>query len=310
MSKNWVKAAAPATVSNIGPGFDIFGMALKEPFDTIEGRIIDKGVVISGITGPGAENIPSDPKKNSAGIAASAVLKKCGSDIGIELRIKKGIRPCSGIGSSGASAAGGAYIANLLCGEKLSSEQLVRCAAMAEDVTSGGLHADNVAPCIMGGFTVIRSYEPLEVIRIEPPEDLGIVVAMPDIMVSTKEARAVLPSEVPVKDLVFHAGNASCLVHAMGTGNIELLGRSVKDAVFEPARAHLVPHLKDAEAAAMSLGAKASFLGGSGPCVISFFSKAETDGRPIADGIEKVYKNNGIECGTWVTGWGSGCRRL
>ncbi|MCL2607265.1 MAG: homoserine kinase [Methanomassiliicoccaceae archaeon] len=310
MSGKWIKVAAPATISNIGPGFDTFGMALNNPFDVIEGKEIDHGVVISEITGPGADSLPSDAGKNSAGIAASAVLEKCGADFGIELKIKKGIRPCSGIGSSGASAAGGAYLANLICGEKLSSGQLVMCAAMAEDVTSGGLHADNVAPSILGGFTAIRSYEPLEVIRIEPPKDLGVVVAMPDVMVSTKEARAVLPTEVSVKDLVFHVGNASSLIHAMVTGDIDLIGRSVKDSVFEPARAHLIPYLKEAEATAMSLGANASFLGGSGPCVISFFSKEKHVGEIIADGIRKMYGDKGMECDTWVTDWGAGCRRL
>jgi len=310
MNRKWIKVAAPATISNIGPGFDIFGMALSNPFDIIEGRIIDEGLVISEITGPGADSIPDDPKKNSVSIAASAVLEKCGAGFGLELKIKKGIRPCSGIGSSGASAAGGAYLAHLICGEKLTSNQLVMCAAMAEDVTSGGLHADNVAPCILGGFTMIRSYEPFEVVRIEPPKDLGVVVAMPDVMVSTKEARAVLPAEVSVKDLVFHVGNASCLAHGMGSGDIELIGRSAKDVVFEPARAHLVPYLKDAESVAMSLGASASFLGGSGPCVISLFDKKKLDGTAIADGIKEMYSDNGMRCDTWVTEWGNGCRRL
>ncbi|MDR0778840.1 MAG: homoserine kinase [Methanomassiliicoccaceae archaeon] len=310
MSEKWVRVAAPATISNIGPGFDIFGMALTEPFDVIEGRKTDSGIVISEITGPGAETIPRDPKKNSVGIAAEAVLKKCGADFGLELKIKKGIRPCSGIGSSGASAAGGAFLAHILCGEKLSSNEVVMCGAMAEDVTSGGLHADNVAPCILGGFTMIRSYEPFEVIRIEPPKNLGVVVAMPDVMVSTKEARAVLPTEVKVKDLVFHAGNASCLAYGMEIGDIELIGRSVKDAVFEPARTHLVPHLKEAESVARSLGAKAAFLGGSGPCVISFFNKNESDGTSIASGIGKMYESKGMKCETWVTNWGAGCRRV
>ncbi|MDR2866855.1 MAG: homoserine kinase [Methanomassiliicoccaceae archaeon] len=310
MSGKWVKVVAPATISNVGPGFDIFGMALSDPFDVIEGRKIDDSILISEITGPGAESIPRDPAKNSAGIAAAAVLEKCDADFGIELKIKKGIRPCSGIGSSGASAAGGAYVAHLLCDNKLTDNQLVMCAAMAEDVTSGGLHADNVAPCILGGFTIIRSYEPFEVVRVDPPKDLGVVVAMPDVMVSTKDARMVLPAEVRVRDLVFHVGNASCLVHAMLTGDMELLGRSVKDAVFEPARTHLIPHLKEAEATAMSLGAKASFLGGSGPCVISFFSKKEHSGEPIAEGIKNMYASKGMGCDTWVTDAGRGCRRL
>lgn len=311
MSGKWIKIAAPATISNIGPGFDIFGMALKEPFDIIEGRVTDgKDIIISEITGPGAETIPTDPEKNSVGIAASAVKRRCNSNAGMELRIKKGIRPCSGIGSSGASAAGGAYIANILCNGELTESEQILCATEAEKVTSGGSHADNVAPCIMGGFTIVRSYDPFEVIRIEPPKDLGVVVAMPDVMVSTKDARAVLPKEVSVKDLIFHAGNSSCLAHAMQTGNTELIGRSVQDAVFEPARTHLVPHLKEAEATALSSGAIASFLGGSGPCVISFFRMSENNGNEIANRIKEMYASKKMRCDTWVTGWGQGCRRL
>ncbi len=305
----WVKIHAPATTSNLGAGFDIFGLALDEPYDTIEGRKIESGIVITEVSGPGSESIPKDPTKNSVGIAAAEVLRRTGADFGIEIKIKKGIRPCSGIGSSGASAAGGAYLAHVLTGEKLSLTEVVLCAAHAEDVTSGGFHADNVAPCILGGFTMIRSYEPFEVISIKPPEDLGIVIAMPDVLVPTKESRMVLPQTVSVKDLVFHVGNASCFVHAMETGDVDLLGRSVKDAVFEPARSRLVPHLKEAEKAALSAGAKTSFLGGSGPCIISFFKKSEMDGKTIADAIKKVYDENDMLCTTWITTWGAGCRR-
>lgn len=305
----WIKIHAPATTSNLGAGFDIFGLALDEPYDTIEGRKIESGIKISEISGPGSEGIPKDPEKNSVSIAAAEVLKRTGADFGIEIKIKKGIRPCSGIGSSGASAAGGAYLAHVLTGEKLSPTEVVLCAAHAEDVTSGGFHADNVAPCILGGFTMIRSYEPFEVISIRPPEDLGIVIAMPDVLVPTKESRQVLPSQVSVKDLVFHVGNASCLVYGMEVGDVDLIGRSIKDAVFEPARTHLVPHLKDAEKAALSAGAKASFLGGSGPCIISFFKKSEMDGKTIAEAVKKVYDQNGMLCDTWVTTWGAGCRR-
>ena len=306
----WVKVTAPATISNIGPGFDIFGMSLQNPFDVIEGRKIGSGITISEISGPGHEGIPTDPKKNSVSIAAAEVLRRCNADFGIEIKIKKGIRPCSGIGSSGASAAGGAYLAHILTDKKLTDTEVVLCAAHAEDVTSGGFHADNVAPCILGGFTVIRSYEPFEVVRIEPPKDLGVVVAMPDIMVSTMESRKVLPHNVTVKDLVFHVGNASCMVHGMETGNIDLIGRSAQDAVFEPARTRLVPYLKEAEKVAMSVGAKASFLGGSGPCVISFFDKREMDGTIIAEKIVKLYKDNNMHCDTWVTTWGTGCKRV
>ena len=305
----WVKIHAPATTSNLGAGFDIFGLALNEPYDTIEGRKIDSGIVIKEVSGPGSDSIPLDPEKNSVGIAAAEVLRRTGAEFGIEIKIKKGIRPGSGIGSSGASAAGGAYLAHVLTGEKLTPTEVVLCAAHAENVTSGGFHADNVAPCILGGFTIIRSYEPFEVISIRPPEDLGIVIAMPDVVVFTADSRKVLPAEVSVRDLVFHVGNASSMVHGMEIGDVDLIGRSVKDAVFEPARTPLVPHLKEAEKAALSAGAKASFLGGSGPCIISFFKKSEKNGERIAEAVKKIYSDNDMKCDTWVTTWGEGCRR-
>lgn len=310
MTDEWIRIAAPATTSNIGAGFDVFGLALKEPYDVIEGRRIDSGIVISEVSGPGSEGIPRDPEKNSVGIAAAEVLRRCEADFGIELRIKKGIRPCSGIGSSGASAAGGAYVAHVLCGEKLSPTELVLCAAHAEDVTSGGFHADNVAPCILGGFTIIRSYEPFEVVSIMPPESLGIVIAMPDVMVATKEARAILPKEVPVRDMVFQLGNASTMVYGMMTGDLGIIARSVNDAFSEPARAELVPHLKEAESCAKSNGAIASFLGGSGPCIISFFDKSSHEGEHIAESIRRMYSEHDMKCDTWITEPGSGCRRI
>ena len=306
----WIRIAAPATTSNIGAGFDSFGIALHEPFDIIEGRRIDSGMVISEITGPGSEGIPKDPAENSVTIAASEVLKKAGADFGIEIRIKKGIRPCSGIGSSGASAAGGAYLAHVMTGEKLPIEDVVYCAAKAEGHTSGGIHADNVAPCIMGGFTIIRSYDPFEVFSIKPPEDLGIVADLPDVMVATADSRKVLPKMVEVRDLVYHVGQATSLVHALHMGDMDLIGRSIGDAVFEPARTKLVPHLKEAEKAAMENGAIASFLGGSGPSIITFFKKSEGNGQRIADAIGKIFKDSGMHCDIWVTTWGTGCRRL
>lgn len=310
MSDEWVRVAAPATTSNIGAGFDVFGLAIREPYDIVEGRKIESGLVIDSIEGPGADSIANDPARNSVTIAAAEVLKRCGADFGLEIRIKKGIRPCSGIGSSGASAAGGAYLANLVCGERLSLSEVILCAARAEGFTSGSIHADNVAPCILGGFTIIRSYEPFEVLRIEPPADLGLVMALPDVMVATAEARKVLPREVPVKDLVYHVGHASSLVYAMMASDLPLIGRAVGDVVFEPARKDLVPHLAEAERAAMNHGAIVSFLGGSGPCVVSFYDKSTHQGEVIAESVKRVFTENRIGCDTWVTGCGAGCRRL
>lgn len=208
MGDEWIRIKAPATTSNVGAGFDTFGLAFADPADIIEGRRTASGIVISGVDGPGAEQITRDSGGNSVTIAASEVLRRSGADFGIEVRIHKGIRPGSGMGSSGASAAGGAYLAHVLCGEKLPINEVILCAAMAEGYTSGTIHADNVAPCIMGGFTIIRSYEPFEVLKVEPPRDLGLVAALPDTVVMTSDARAVLPREVPVRDLVFHVGHA------------------------------------------------------------------------------------------------------
>ena len=310
MSDEWIRIAAPATTSNIGAGFDTFGLAISQPCDIIEGRKIPSGLVISEIDGPGAENITRDAGKNSVTIAAAEVLKRAGADFGIEVKIHKGIRPGSGMGSSGASAAGGAYLAHVLSGEKLPLSEVILCAASAEGYPSGTLHADSVAPCILGGFTIIRSYEPFEVLRVEPPKDLGLVVALPDTVVLTAEARKVLPMEVPVRDLVFHVGHAASLVYAMEHDDLPLIGRSVADMVFEPARAHLIPHLKEAENAAMAHGALVSFLGGSGPCVMAFYDKSTHAGEHIAAAVKKVFNDNKMDCDVWVSDCGTGCRRI
>ncbi len=310
MSDEWVKIAAPATSANVGAGFDTFGIAFEGPCDIIEGRKTESGVRIVEVNGPGAESIPLDPAKNSVSISAMEVLKMCDADFGIDIKITKGIRPCSGMGSSGASASGGAYLAHILTGERLSMNDVIIAAARAEGVTSGGFHADNVAPCILGGFTIIRSNEPLDVMSIRPPENLGIVAALPDVLVPTKEARAVLPKEVALKDMVFHIGHASSLVYAMMAGDIDLIGRSIADSVIEPARAKLVPHLREAEKAALDNGAISSCIGGSGPSILSFFNRDKNDGKAIAEAVEKVYSDNGMKCDTWITKAGLGCRRI
>ena len=187
------------------------------------------------------------------------------------MSIKKGIRPCSGMGSSGASAAGGAYAANQFLEKPLPMEKLLCAAAKGEEASSGSLHADNCGPALLGGFTIIRSYDPMEIVRVNPPPNLGIVAALPGFAVPTKEARKVLPKDMDMKDC--HIPDRPCrlLRGGNGQGDLNLISRSVKDRIVEPARAPLVPHLKEAEKVAMKAGALASFLGGSGPCIGSFF---------------------------------------
>ncbi|AGN26843.1 homoserine kinase [Candidatus Methanomassiliicoccus intestinalis] len=307
-----VKVVAPATLSNLGSGFDVFGMALSEPFDIIEARkTSEPGVIIESVEGWGAEVITLDAALNSTGVAAAEVLKKSNADFGIAFNIKKGFRPGSGIGSSGASAAGGAVAANLLLKNKLPPRDIVACAAESERVTSGSFHADNVGPCVLGGFTVIRCYEPLELKKITPPKNLGVVVVMPSFTVKTLDARTVIPKQVKLSDMIYEVGNASSLVLGMCSGDVDLIGKSMTDIVVEPSRSKLNPGLMDAKKAAIEAGAAGSFLGGSGPCVIAIFDNSLTDGKPILDAMLDSYKRANIAVDkTWITTWGEGCRSL
>lgn len=297
---------------NLGSGFDVFGMALSEPFDIIEARkTSEPGVIIESVEGWGAEVITLDAALNSTGVAAAEVLKKSNADFGIAFNIKKGFRPGSGIGSSGASAAGGAVAANLLLKNKLPPRDIVACAAESERVTSGSFHADNVGPCVLGGFTVIRCYEPLELKKITPPKNLGVVVVMPSFTVKTLDARTVIPKQVKLSDMIYEVGNASSLVLGMCSGDVDLIGKSMTDIVVEPSRSKLNPGLMDAKKAAIEAGAAGSFLGGSGPCVIAIFDNSLTDGKPILDAMLDSYKRANIAVDkTWITTWGEGCRSL
>jgi len=301
---------ASASIANVGPGFDVFGLALREPYDliTIERRN-EKGIKLRAVEGVGKQQVTLDALRNTAAVAAARVLELARADFGATIAIVKGVRPCSGMGSSGASAAGGAYGANLLLERPLSTDKLVFCAAKGEEASSGSFHADNVSPSLLGGFTIVRSYDPLDIIRVTPPRNLGIVACLPDVLVPTKEARSVLPRSVDLGKMVHQVGHASSLAVGMALGDMALIGRSIQDAVIEPARASLVPHLKEAEEAAMKGGALASFLGGSGPCVAALFDSEKGDGMGIAESMRVVYQRNGLDSQSWVTTWGQGCER-
>jgi homoserine kinase len=300
---------APSTIANVGPGFDVFGIALREPCDRIEVRKTSElGVHVESITGAGSYAVTLDNTKNTAAVAANKVLKVAKADFGIAMKLSKGIRPASGMGSSGASAAGGAYAANLLLDEPLSMNRLICCASFGEEASSGSRHADNAAPALMGGFTIIRSYEPMDVIRLEPPKNLGIVASLPEFAVPTREARKKVPQKVSMHDVIHQVGHASSLVAGMAMGDLDMIARSTKDVIVEPARAPLIPFLKDAEKTAVDAGALASFLGGSGPCIAAFYDLEKVDGLVIADAMQKFYEAHGVECFCWVTTWGEGCK--
>ena len=289
------KAFAPATIANAGPGFDVFGLCLERPGDFVEAkRTSEKGVRISAIKGDSGK-LPKDVHKNTAGIAARLVLEQLGANengIGVEISLEKNMPLGSGLGSSGASAVAAAVAVNALFGNKLKREEMVFACAKAEEAVSG-FHADNVAPCLLGGFVLVKNYSPLSVVRIGCLENAFFSVAMPDFELSTKKARAVLPKEIPLKEAISNWANTALMAHALHTQNVKLFGEAVNDAVVEPRRASLIPGFYDVKKAALEAGALGCSISGAGPSVFCVSdSKANADGA--ANAMVEAFAKNGL----------------
>ena len=273
-----IRVFAPATVSNVGPGFDVLGFALHRPGDVVEAERSDEpGVALTGITGDGGA-LPVDAARNSASVAARAVWERApgGRPRGILLHLHKGMPLASGLGSSGASAAAGAVAANLLLDEPLPLAELVRCAMAGERAACGAAHADNVAPSIAGGIVLIRSYDPLDLVCLPVPDGLFVAVVHPHCGVSTRDARARLARRTfALPDIVANAGNLGALVAALYRQDLPLLGRAIEDRLVEPVRAEMIPAYADVRRAALEAGALACAISGSGP---SMFAVADSAG--------------------------------
>ncbi|MDI6819493.1 MAG: homoserine kinase [Candidatus Hodarchaeaceae archaeon] len=302
-----VVVSSPSTIANLGPGFDVFGLALAEPVDIVEGRISKKrGIRVLNISGVGAEGISRDPKKNAVSIAASSAMELMGRDEGLEFTIKKGIKPGSGIGSSGAGAVAGAVIANELFDGGLPHTQLIEAAAEAEGKIAGSAHYDNVTPALVGGFTIITSIKPLEYVRLEPPR-MKIVVAQPAMELPTKLGRQLVPKEVSLHDAVANVGKASAMVAALKSGDLKLFGRCMVDSIAEPVRIPLVPGFHDVKRAALKSGALGAALAGSGPSVFAI-ADVGSDAEEIAGAMRRAFKRAGVGCETVITTPGLGVR--
>lgn len=264
---NEIKIFCPATVANLSCGFDIIGLCLEGIGDEMIFRKKEApGITITKITGA---DLPYETSKNVAGVAAQALVDHLQLDYGFEIEIHKKIKVGSGIGSSAASAAGAVYGINVLAGNPLTKKELVPFSMIGEAVASGSLHADNVAPALLGGFSLIRGYEPLDLINIESPSELYVVVIHPHIEVKTSEARAVLPKEVPLKSAITQWGNVAGLVAGLYTEDYDLIGRSVVDVIVEPARKNLIPHFEELKQSALENGALNSGISGSGPSIFA-----------------------------------------
>ncbi|MCR5276565.1 MAG: homoserine kinase [Bacteroidales bacterium] len=269
-----VRVFAPASIANLGCGFDIMGLALDEVGDILD-MTLDEGEGISIINGTDVP-LPEDPEANVITPVIRKFFEMTGLSGRIEVRICQKIYPGSGIGSSAASSAAAAYGVNELFDCPLSEEELVVCAMEGENLASGGYHADNAAPALMGGIVMIRGYEPLDLIKLPVPGNFYCAVIHPAIVVSTKEARSILPKAVPMHDAVRQWGNVGGLVAGLYSGNIGLIGRAMRDYVAEPYRKQFIPGFDELRAAVLESGALAMNIAGSGPSVFALADRGET----------------------------------
>lgn len=294
-----VTAFAPATVANLGPGFDVLGLAVDGAGDTVTASLHpEPGVHISRITGDGGA-LPTDPDKNTAAIAARETLRLAGFDVGVSLEIHKGLPLCSGLGSSAASAAAGAFATNQLIGSPLRKPALVGPCIEAEAAVSGR-HADNVAPALLGGLILVRSVDPVDLVRLPIPDDLTVVVVTPNIALPTKDARAVLPETVPLATMVHSTAQIASLVSACYSGDLSLLSRCLVDDVVTPARLPLIPGGEAAIEAALAAGALGASISGAGPSLFAL-CRSSRSARSAALAMTGAFSAAGLEATTRIS---------
>lgn len=299
MAGKRIRVKAPATVSNLSCGFDVLGLALDEPFDVVDLELTDAGtVVIDDIRGCG--RLSRDPEQNVVGVVLKAASAMAGSSTGFRVSIEKGIRPGSGIGSSGASAAAAAFGANLLLGEKFTSSEMVRLAMEGERLASGSAHADNVAPALLGGIILVRSYEPLDIVRLHVPPELYCVVIHPETEIKTSVARGLLESQVPLTTAVRQWGNLAGLVAGLYREDYDLIGRSLIDFVAEPKRSVLIEGFDLVRSTAMECGALGAGISGSGPSVFALCRGGDS-AAAVMKGMSEAMKSQGIGFDAYVS---------
>ncbi len=321
----WIKIKAPATVANMVCGFDILGFAVNNPYDEMEMRLVARPQTIEGATSINTiasaikiinidnYNLPTDPEKNVAGAALIALIEAYEEQIGLgntkatipvgqlafEVKINKLIKPGSGVGSSAASSAGAVVGANYLLGNLFSKDDLVRFAMNGEKVASGVKHADNIAPCIFGGVTLVRSIFPLEVIALPSPT-LHVTIVHPQIEVKTSDARSILKQQIQLKDAIKQWGNIAGLVAGLMKGDYDLIGRSLEDVIIEPIRSILIPGFDELKASCKAAGALGGGISGSGPSIF-FLSKEQSTALAVEQEMKKLYTRIGLPHHTYVT---------
>ncbi len=292
--KKEIKIFSPATVANVSCGFDVLGFCL----DTIGDEMVikksnTKGIRITKIEGY-SHKIPYETEKNVAGVSALALINDFKPDYGFEIEIYKHIKPGSGIGSSSASAAGSVYAINELIGKPYNTTQLTNFAMKGEAIASGTEHADNIAPAIFGGFTLVKSCSPLKILQIPCPPDLYATIMHPKIEVKTSESRAILPKKIDLKHAVTQWANLGSLIHAMHVNNYDLIKESLEDVVIEPYRKKLIPNFDLVKTKSMNIGALGCGISGSGPSIYAL-SKGKQKAKEVAIAMREIYSKTNIE---------------
>lgn len=294
-----VTVFAPATVANIGCGFDAMGFAFEGIGDIIR-MSFTTGDTIEYINLSGV-NLPEDPEKNLMTPALRAIMDVSGGRRGVEVKILQKIIPCSGIGSSAAAAAAAVYAYNALIGSPYSDEQLVEFALEGEKMASGSTHADNVAPCLMGGVVLIRDYKPLDMVRLQTPKsDLFVAVVHPHFEVKTIEARAVLRQEMPLRTAIRQWANVGAMVAGMLQGDTALVGRSLQDYAAEPYRKQFIPEYDILKSDILACGALGANISGSGPSVFALCDSLEV-ARRVNEVMDKHFERLAIEADTYCS---------
>jgi len=304
-----VEAIAPATSANLGAGFDVLGVALDALFDSVYVEVVKGDDIEISVEGVGAELIPVEPHRNTAGVVAKELLGLSDKKCGVTIRINKGIRPGSGLGSSAASAAATALAINEALELNLSKNELIKYAAQGEIASAGTPHADNVSPALLGYFTIVASYNPLDVIQLPSPKNAEFVIAIPEVAKgSTALMRSVLPKQVSLSDLVHNVGHATTFIAGIALNDVDLMGKGMADAVVEPARTRLIPGMAEVKKGALETGAAGVAISGAGPSVLALVNAEKGVSENVAKAMRDAFEKQGIKSQTVHAKPGPGAR--
>ena len=309
MPLSQVIVKSPATTANLGPGFDVFGLALEYPSDKVTIAVSSNPGIKIQLSGVKSDTISQAPSRNTAGVVAEHMIKEFSLKTGVTINIEKGIWPSRGLGSSAASAAAAAYGLNKLFELNLTEEQLIGLAAKGEVASAGSEHADNVSATICGNFVILRSYNPLEIVKLKAPDNMEVCAAFPHMITpshKTEKARSVIPKTVPLEKLVQNVGNAAAMVSGFARGDVDLIGRSMCDAVVEPSRASLIPGYQKVREKALEAGSCGVTISGAGPAMIAVVNKNKADAAKVAASMREGFKFAGFEATAFATKPGKG----